>query len=356
MRLFTCDACKNTLHFENDSCVVCNHRLGYVAERRMMTALEPAGGDRWTSAGLGEEFVFCANAEHGACTWLLPPAEAGGYCLACRHNGLIPDLDDPYALASFRRLAAAERHLFYSLIEWRLPVPTRSENPVGGLGFDFLVDTVAPNGSLTPAMTGHENGIISLAISEADDAERERRRSRLGEPFRTLLGHFRHEIGHYYWDRLVLEGGRLDGFRNLFGDERADYQGALERHYANGPPASWQELHVSAYATAHPWEDFAETFAHYLHMVDALETAGALGLFGGGTLGLSDFDGSPYHEPDFARLVQAWPPLTVAINELNRSLGQRDVYPFVLSGRVFAKLAFIHELILPWWRFDPTGA
>lgn len=350
MRLFTCDACKNTVHFDNDSCVACERRIGYVPDRRMMTALEPSG-DLWASAGVGHDFALCANAASGACNWLLPAEEAGGLCLACRHNRVIPDLSSEAARAAFRLLLTAERHLFYSLGEWRLPAPTKSEDAIGGLAFDFLADEPGPGGQTCPVMTGHADGVITLAVGEADDAERERRRTELGEPFRTLLGHFRHEAGHYYWDRLVRDGSRLDDFRGLFGDERDDYAAALDRNYRDGPPADWQDRHVSAYAACHPWEDFAETFAHYLHMVDALETAFALGLrlepqptASAGSLDLAD-GLSPYHQPDFGVLAASWPPLTVAVNELNRSFGQRDVYPFVLNGTVFAKLAFVHDLI-----------
>jgi hypothetical protein len=350
MRLFSCDACKNTVHFDNDTCLDCERRLGYVPEERLMTALEPQG-EHWHSAGVGRSFALCANAAAGACNWLIPAEEAGGYCLACQHNRVVPDLSTELARNAFSRMLTAERHLFYSLDAWRLPAPTKDEDGVGGLAFDFLADESGPAGQTCPVMTGHADGIITLAVSEADDAERERRRTELGEPFRTLLGHFRHEIGHYYWDRLVRDGGHLDAFRALFGDERDDYAAALDRNYREGPPLDWQDRHVSAYAACHPWEDFAETFAHYLHMVDALETASALGLRlepkRSASIGSLDLASSvsPYHQPDFAVLAAAWPPLTVAVNELNRSFGQRDVYPFVLSKTVFDKLAFVHELI-----------
>jgi len=351
MRLFTCDACKNTIHFDNTECVACQRQVGYVPDQRVMAALEQAD-DAWFSAGLGRSYVFCANAEYGACNWLLPAEEKGGFCPACRHNRVVPDLTAEAGRIALRRILTAERHLFYSLDEWRLPIPTKDEDFVGGLAFDFLADGPGPGGQTCPVMTGHAHGIITLAAYEADDAERERRRTALGEPFRTLLGHFRHEIGHYYWDRLVRDGGQIDAFRRLFGDERDDYAAALDRNYREGPPADWPNHYVSAYAACHPWEDFAETFAHYLHMVDALETAYALGLRlapqqpdPAGQLDLTA-GVSPYHQRDFKLLAAAWPPLTVAVNELNRSFGQRDVYPFVLNDTVFAKLAFVHDLIV----------
>lgn len=349
MRLFSCDNCGNTIHFDNDTCVVCDRRLGYVPSRWRMTALEPSG-EGWTSSALGETFAFCANAELGACNWLLPLDQAGDLCPACRHNRTIPALADDKTIDAFRRVVSAERHLFYSLLAWRLPVPNKTEDPAGGLAFDFLADEIGADGTVTPVMTGHADGVITLAIAEADDAAREKRRVLLGEPYRTLLGHFRHEVGHYYWDRLVRDGGRLDAFRALFGDERQDYAEALQRNYREGPPADWQTRFVSSYAACHPWEDFAETFAHYVHMVDALETAHALGLAISprvevpGQLDL-EVDFAPYRQKDFEALANAWPPLTVAINEINRSLGQRDFYPFVLSGEILSKLEFVHALI-----------
>jgi hypothetical protein len=249
-------------------------------------------------------------------------------------------------------MVAAERHLFYSLLAWHLPVPDKSEDDEVGLAFDFLADEIGPDGRALPVMTGHAGGVITLAIAEADDAAREERRVQMNEPYRTLLGHFRHEIGHYYWDRLVRDGGRLDAFRALFGDEQQDYAEALERNYRDGPPIDWRNRFVSSYAACHPWEDFAETFAHYIHMVDALETAHALGLVVSPRVVAPEqldlmVDFSPYHQRDFAALANAWPPLTVAVNEINRSLGQRDFYPFVLSEEILSKLEFVHMLIAP---------
>nr|WP_026789608.1 putative zinc-binding peptidase [Pleomorphomonas oryzae] len=349
MRLFSCDNCGNTIHFDNGTCVACSRRLGYVPSRWRMTSLEPSG-EGWNSLALGESFAFCTNAEIGACNWLLPIDQAGHLCPACRHNRTIPALTDDKTIDAFRRVLSAERHLFYSLLAWRLPVPNRVEDPEAGLAFDFLADEIGPDGGVTPVMTGHTDGVITLAIAEADDAAREERRVHLGEPYRTLLGHFRHEIGHYYWDRLVRDGGRLDAFRAVFGDERQDYAEALQRNYREGPPADWQNRFVSTYAACHPWEDFAETFAHYIHMVDALETAHALGLAISPRVAVPEqldleVDFAPYRQKDFGALANAWPPLTVAVNEINRSLGQRDFYPFVLSAEILSKLEFVHELI-----------
>jgi hypothetical protein len=196
-------------------------------------------------------------------------------------------------------------------------------------------------------MTGHADGLITINLAEADDAERERRRHEMREPYRTLLGHFRHEIGHYYWDRLIANSAHLDEFRRVFGDEQRDYGAALQEYYANGAPADWSEHFISAYASSHPWEDFAETWAHYFHMIDTLETAHDAGLAVHPRLPRSagsDFDFHP-RDSDIKRLVEAWQALTIAVNSLNRSMGLHDLYPFVLGPLAVEKLAFVQRRI-----------
>jgi hypothetical protein len=196
-------------------------------------------------------------------------------------------------------------------------------------------------------MTGHTDGVITINLAEADDLECERRRHQMGEPHRTLLGHFRHEIGHYYWDRLIVGSAHLEGFRRLFGDERRDYDKSLKDYYAYGSPADWSEHFISAYASAHPWEDFAETWAHYCHMTDTLETAYVSGLAVNPKLPQSPgavFDFHP-RDTDMKQLVAAWLALTFAVNSINRSVGPHDLYPFVLGPLAVAKLDFIQQLI-----------
>ena len=204
-------------------------------------------------------------------------------------------------------------------------------------------------------LTGHANGVITINVAEADDAEREKRRHDLGEPYRTLLGHMRHEVGHYYWDRLIARTDRLDAFRALFGDEREDYGQALQRHYAQGPPADWQTRFISAYASAHAWEDWAETWAHYLHMTDTLETAAACGVSirprradEPSMAKVPTSAGTP--SGSFDRLIDSWYPLTYVLNNLNRGLGLPDGYPFVLSPPVVDKLRFVHDTVKSWIR------
>lgn len=301
-------------------------------------------GDWFEALGGAGRWRFCENAGADACNWLVDAEGGERFCQACRHNRTIPDLSRGNNLNDWRRMEGAKHRLFYSLIRLGLPLRTRAEDPKG-LAFDFLSDEPG-----APVMTGHDEGLITLSLAEADDAERERRRAQMGEPYRTLLGHFRHEVGHYFWDKLVRDGGHLDACRAVFGDDREDYGEALRRHYAQGAPADWLERYVSSYASSHPWEDFAESWAHYLHIIDTLDTAVAFGIEVHPRVeedaGLAaKMRGDPYGAGPFEPLIEEWLPLTFALNSLNRSIGQSDAYPFVLSGPVVAKLGFIHRLM-----------
>jgi hypothetical protein len=352
MKLFECQACGQPLYFENTLCESCGRRLGYLPSIQEISALEPEDG-AWKALAQPEgSFRFCSNADHDACNWLIPAGEPDPYCRACRHNRTVPDLSSERNLARWRSLEVAKRRLFYTLLRLGLPLATRARDPQG-LAFDFLSDLYENSPQGPSILTGHDNGLITINIAEADDAERERRRHSMGEPYRTLLGHLRHEIGHYFWNVLVRNDPSLEQFRLIFGDERQDYGEALQAHYANGPREDWQESFVSAYAASHPWEDFAETWAHYLHIVDTLETANAFGLkvrprISRGPELTAEIDFDPHRETDLNRLITAWLPLTFAVNSLNRSMGQPDLYPFVLPPGVIAKLSFIHERIHAW--------
>lgn len=348
MKLFACQNCGQLVYFENVRCERCGHLLGYLPDLGTMSAVEPEG-PHWHALADGDtHYRFCANWEVRGCNWMVPEDGGSAYCLACVHNRTIPDIGDPHRHALWQKLEEAKRRLVYSILKLHLPAPTEASGDPEPLIFDFLADP-APNAG-PRVMTGHDNGVITISLAEADDAEREKLRTRMHEPYRTLLGHFRHEVGHFYWDRLVRDGSQLQSFRALFGDEREDYGQALQRHYANGAPVNWQQSFVSAYATSHPWEDWAETFAHYLHIVDTLEMAGAFGIkvspevtdapeFGA----TIDFD--PYRVRRFSKLVEAWLPLSYAANSLNRSMGQPDLYPFVLAPAAIEKLTYVHGVV-----------
>jgi hypothetical protein len=348
MRLFKCQSCGQVLYFENTHCERCGHRLGYLPDRFIVSALEPEG-ERWHALAAPQGLVrFCDNAGHDACNWLMADDAAGTLCAACRHNRTIPDLTAGDNVLHWRRLEMAKHRLFYALLRLRLPLVTRTEDPEHGLAFDFLADGASPAGP--KVLTGHDNGLITIALAEADDAERERRRTQMGEPYRSLLGHFRHEVGHYFWDVLIRDGGRLDACRAVFGDDSVDYNEALQTYYKNGAPADWQERYVSAYATMHPWEDWAETWAHYLHIIDTLEMASAFGIrvqpriTRDETLS-AEIDLDPYRPGSMQAIIDAWLPLTFAMNSLNRSMGNADLYPFVLSPAVVTKLGFVHDVV-----------
>lgn len=354
MRVFNCDHCGHLVFFDSVQCLHCGSALAFLPDELTMAALAPApqdGPDLWRRLGArdaaqygGRLYRLCCNhTEHEACNFAVPSSDYSELCVSCRQTRILPDLSDPANLRRWKQIEAAKRQLFYTLARLGLePVPGRA-GPV----FEFLADL--PGG---PAiLTGHQGGTITLNVAEADDDERARRRIALGEPYRTLIGHLRHESGHFYWDQLVREGDRLEAFRSLFGDERQDYAAALDAHYARGGSGNdWFLNHVSAYAAAHPWEDWAETWAHYLHMVDLLETAASYQIavtVPDPQMALRHHVTDPFatSHPDFQDMVRQWVPLTLMLNSLNRSLGQDDAYPFALSSGAMVKLRFVHDLV-----------
>jgi hypothetical protein len=346
MKLFECQNCGQPLYFENTRCESCGLRLGYLPAKETVTAMEEGEDGLRALADPASRVRYCANAQHEVCNWLVSADGPDQFCAACRHNRTIPDLSIAENALNWRKIESAKHRLFYTLLKLRLPLTTRDEDPEGGLAFDFVGPPLPDS---APVMTGHKGGLITISLSEANDSERERQRREMAEPYRTLLGHFRHEVAHYYWDQLVKDAPSLEEFRRLFGDEQQDYGAALQKHYAEGPPANWAEQFVSAYASVHPWEDFAETWAHYFHMVDTLETANAFGLRvrpkvtkGADLATAVDFDP---HTATMDRIIDSWLPLTFAVNSINRSMGLSDLYPFVLGPAAIVKLSFIHERI-----------
>lgn len=332
MKLFTCPGCKQVLYFENTRCEKCGCQVAYHAGEFVI--VDPAAE---------EPVQLCQNyKDHNACNWAVPAESESAFCQSCALNEVIPNLDTPEARQAWVRLETAKRRLIYSLTALGLPLEPRSAN--SGLAFSFKAST--PD---EPVFTGHSDGLITINIAEASDPFREKTREQMGEPYRTVLGHFRHEVGHYYWDRLIKDSDRLAPFRALFGDETLDYAEAQTRHYEQGAPADWPSRFVSAYASMHPWEDWAETFAHYLHIVDTLETARVYGL----AIAPRAVSGAEIpsvatrrlHFDDFDDLIAAWLPLTNALNSLNRSMGLPDLYPFVLSDPAIAKLRFTHNVV-----------
>ncbi|WP_186066438.1 zinc-binding metallopeptidase family protein [Burkholderia gladioli] len=347
MKTFHCGNCGQLVFFENVRCERCEAPLGYLPEVGEVGAFEiDASSGQWRSlhpSVAGQLYRPCHNySVENVCNWMVPADSPASYCESCALTETIPDLSNPDNRPLWYRTEAAKRRLVYTLTMLGLPVESRLLAPERGMSFAFKAATESE-----PVMTGHANGLITLNLAEADDAERERVRAAMHEPYRTLVGHFRHEIGHYYFDRLIVGSDWQEAFRERFGDERADYQAALDAHYQNGAPAGWEDSYISEYASMHPWEDWAETWAHYLHMVDTLDTANACGLV------LDPNDDSLPHlddqtsvdEASFGNLMRRWFPLTYALNSLNRSMGVADAYPFALSPAVVAKLRFVHRVI-----------
>jgi hypothetical protein len=338
MRTFKCDSCGGGLFFENDTCLACGQQVGFRSDELAMCTAAMA-----TAAKTPQ----CRNwTEYAACNWFVTvgAGEQQGYCAACMLNEVVPDLADPHRRELWVETERAKRRLIYTLLELGLPLLGRGDKQA--LRFRLLADERVDTGAVDPpaqecVYIGHDHGVLTINIAEADDAHREAMRKRLNERYRTMLGHLRHEVGHYYW-YLLIEGEPLqERFRELFGDERADYAEAMRKHYESAPSEAWAESFVSAYAAMHPWEDFAETWAHYVHIVDTLETASASALA---------IDGRPLASPlrsaarPFSAVLADWMPLAVSLNQLNRSMGMRDAYPFALKPAVIDKLAFVHDL------------
>jgi hypothetical protein len=348
MKTFHCDKCGQQVFFENIRCENCGGMLGYQPEHRAISTFEPAGNNAWRSlnpANAGLLYKQCVNyVKEEVCNWMLPANEANDLCASCRLTHIIPALSSEKNRLSWKRLETAKRRLLYTLWDLHLQPTPKATDPEGGLAFEFLEDTPEKK-----VLTGHANGLITLNIAEADPAHREKTREQMHEPYRTLLGHFRHESGHYYFDHLIVGTPWLEPFRELFGDERRDYGEALQTHYKNGPPADWDQRFISSYASSHPWEDWAESWAHYLHMVDTLDTAFSCGI----TVKPKKpsepelvIENRPQRIAAFDHLMSDWFALTYVLNSLNRSIGMPDAYPFTLSTPVIEKLGFIHQVII----------
>jgi hypothetical protein len=349
MKLFTCAACQQVLHFENSVCTRCSHTLAFLPERGRLAAIEPVveqpGLFVALDADLGAaRYRLCGNyTDHAACNWGVAEGDDNRFCRACRLNDVIPNLADPKARDAWIKLELNKRRMLYTLMKLHLPVESRAERP-DGLAFAMKQDLPGEQ----KVLIGHDVGLITINIAEADSPFREKTRQELGEAYRTLLGHFRHEIGHYYWDRLVRNSAFLEPFRELFGDERVSYDDAVTKHYRDGAPPDWPTRFISSYAAMHPWEDWAESWAHYMHVIDTLETARSFGLVISPAISTADelrLKTARLHFDDIDELLGAWAPLSVALNALNRSMGLPDPYPFVLSAPSLQKIRFVHRVV-----------
>lgn len=300
----------------------------------------------------GEEWLRCTQHAPLGCNWLAPAeydVAARGRCLADSLIRRKPDADDTVAREKLAPTAVALRRLVYQLVDLGLPVDPYWRRD-GGLAFDLL----SSYSTGEKVLIGHANGVITIDLVESLDAYRESLRVRLGEPYRTMLGHFRHEAGHYYQSILVETGSGaaryLDRCRQLFGDERSSYADALTRHYQTGAPPNWQESFISEYATMHPWEDFAECFAHYLHITDTLDTASEAGmvLHADRVRFAGPRDIAPltsYAEAPIEHLLFDWRWIALFFNRVNMAMGKDPLYPFQITAPVADKLGFVHTVV-----------
>lgn len=349
MRDFACPNCGQQLAFDNSVCLSCSSPLGFsLAERSLVVIGDPPGdAEKDPQGGVvdRQRFRLCDNLHVAECNWLVETRSGSGtaaapsnggqaLCESCRLTRTRPNDLDAAGMAAFAEAEAAKRRLIMELVELGLPIVGRDRNPDRGLAFDLLSSSTAS------VVTGHDDGVITVDLAEANDPHREQLRIEMDEPYRTLLGHFRHEIGHYYRAILVANNEAWQRFLTLFGDPSTDYQAALDQHYAAGAPIGWDASFVSSYATMHPDEDWAETFAHYLHIRDTLDTAAAFGFAPSG----ATLDRPQVGRAGFDRIIEQWLPLAWALNMVNRSMGHPDLYPFVLPDPVLKKMRLVHEL------------
>lgn len=361
MQTFTC-SCGNRLFFENSLCMSCHSETGFLPDRLLLVPIKPTVDGKWVSELVPKRYYRkCANyTNHQVCNWMIPAEGNEEYCVSCRLNNIIPDLSKPANQKRWYRMERGKRRTLYNLFTIGLHVVNRKTDPENGLEFRFMEDIKQFDPysqelvTYQQIMTGHHSGTITINIQEADHSHREAVRENMKETYRTTLGHVRHETGHYFWDRLVAESDNLEPFRALFGDEQHDYQISLQHYYQHGPDHDWQDNFITPYASAHPWEDWAETWAHYLHITDTMETAYDFGfaidgrkielplpLRKGALMKAKDY----FKGVSFDAMLTDWLRLTIVMNSLNRSMGLRDAYPFAVSAKVGDKLRFVHEVI-----------
>ncbi len=318
----------------------CHAPVGFLADELELVALQLVEDGFERADEQPGKFRHCENRLLARCNWLLADDDPATHCRSCQLTSVRPNDNEAESLVAFAHAETAKRRLLFQLFSLGLPVVDRSVDADNGVAFELL------SARGRDVMTGHDSGVITLDLSESDDAHREFVRKQLGEPYRTVLGHMRHEIAHYYWPHLVASTESVEAFRSLFGDERVSYDDALAQHYSSGADFDWSSTHVSHYATMHPWEDWAETFAHYLHIADGLETASAIGIsVSDPALTAGRAAWVTKSDIEIGDMVQAWLGLTLGLNAMARSIGQSDLYPFVLSPVVIEKLDFVHRSI-----------
>ncbi|MGK0413903.1 MAG: hypothetical protein ACJA1B_002120 [Polaribacter sp.] len=346
MKIFQCGNCNHAIFFENVTCENCGHLSGYRAEDFKMLTFN-FSNDALISDREGVAYKFCKNKEYEVCNWVLEKDSPEEFCSACQLNRTIPKLSDADNFENWTHMEIAKHRVIYQLQKVGLSLPNKMDNDEVGLCFDFVSNKSNPK-----LMTGHANGVVTILIREGNSVLREKARKQLSEPYRTLVGHLRHEVGHYFWDRLIRDyPDTLAEFRSIFGNDELDYGKALNTYYKNGAPENWQKSFISEYATSHAWEDWAETWAHYLHIMDMVETGYFFRLSvkpaGKKNKLKTRISFDPYKVENFDKIIENCVPLSFAVNSMNRAMGVPDIYPFVISPIIVEKLRFIHRLLLP---------
>ncbi|MBH0062415.1 putative zinc-binding metallopeptidase [Pseudoalteromonas sp. NZS71] len=374
MKTFKCNCTDQLiLFFESSHCLACGRTVGIDDD---FDQVEPYEIDEQSGLFYKAEapevfYKKCDNnAQYHVCNGMvnldtfIPVADKDEVlCFSCRFNETVPDLSIVEHIPLWKKMETAKRRALYTLKSLSLPLNTTIQEPESGLSFDFIADRNVSDHFVSPIIgqdvvfTGHDCGHITINLAEADDVARSQAKIAMGERYRTLLGHFRHELGHYYFDQLIANSPKKHALcKQYFGDDELDYQQALDTHYKQGAPANWHETFISEYATMHPYEDWAETWAHYMHIIDTLETAKNFSITGsttGNEFELDEADElrlpqSAYYfnsQTSIDAILDTWMEFSIILNSLNRSMGLADAYPFVLTQAVRTKLSFIHHAI-----------
>lgn len=346
MKNFSC-GCGATVYFESNHCVACKSELGWCLSCNTLRSIAADANDQYHCGEptCGKPLSKCHNyATEQVCNRCVETEAIGEgqiLCNYCKYNETIPDLSIKGNREKWHRIELAKRRLLYTLDLLGLPYGTAAENFPVPLSFDFKGDATQKRtlwfnmNKVEQVYTGHASGKVTINIREADNVERERARMSFGEAHRTIIGHFRHEMGHYFWDVLVKNQCEAECVA-VFGDHfDPDYGTALEIYYQNGAKENWKKNYISGYATMHPWEDFAESFATYLDMISVLDIA----------FHADELYAVEPTQASFADISKHYSKLGLLLNEMNRAMGLLDLVPEVHTAGILKKVEFIHDLL-----------
>ena len=175
MKLFKCSNCSQPVYFENYFCVQCNALLGFDPQQMDFVSLKPFAGKVyipvWADGnvtGPNPGYKYCYNKQYNVCNWLIPYQSEMEYCVACNLNHTIPNLSKTDHWDKWARIEVAKHRLVYSLLRFNLPVTSKFQDEENGLAFNFMEDEHEDDDKRL--LTGHDHGLITLNIEEADDA------------------------------------------------------------------------------------------------------------------------------------------------------------------------------------------